>query len=104
MWRSSGVAGKIERFHRALRTEFRTDLGLCIHGHGWVELDEWVSDYTTNRHQAAAAWRPPAGRPMCGSPIKSFSSTPAIGSCALGNAQAPQRRPRVRVSVTDWPK
>lgn len=51
--RSPTTTGKIERFHRAMRTEFRTDRVFESLGHAQAELDEWVVDYNTKRpHQA----------------------------------------------------
>lgn len=51
--RSPTTTGKVERFHRALRTEFRTDRVFDDLTHAQAELDAWVSDYNTSRpHQA----------------------------------------------------
>ena len=51
--RSPTTTGKIERFHRSLRTEFRTDRVFADLAAAQAELDEWVVDYNTNRpHQA----------------------------------------------------
>ena len=51
--RSPTTTGKIERFHRAIRTEFRTDRVFRSIGHAQAELDEWVADYNSARpHQA----------------------------------------------------
>jgi transposase InsO family protein len=51
--RSPTTTGKIERFHRSLRSEFRTDRVFASIAVLQVELDEWVEDYNTNRpHQA----------------------------------------------------
>ena len=51
--RSPTTTGKIERFHRSLRTEFRTDRAFASLAALKAELDEWVEDYNTNRpHQA----------------------------------------------------
>jgi hypothetical protein len=50
--RSPTTTGKIERFHRSLRTEFRTDRVFASLAGAQAELDEWVEDYNTNRpHQ-----------------------------------------------------
>ena len=40
--RSPTTTGKIERFHRALRTEFRTDRVFASPTAAQGELDEWV--------------------------------------------------------------
>jgi transposase InsO family protein len=51
--RSPTTTGKIERFHRSLRSEFRTDRVFASIAALQAELDEWVEDYNTNRpHQA----------------------------------------------------
>jgi len=43
----------VERFHRALRTEFRTDRVFKTLAQAQAELDEWVGEYNQNRpHQA----------------------------------------------------
>ena len=50
--RSPTTTGKVERFHRALRTEFRTDRVFASLAAAQAELDEWVADYNTQRpHQ-----------------------------------------------------
>src|SRR6478736_5023884 len=51
--RSPTTTGKIERFHRAIRTEFRTDRIFASLAAAQAELDEWVHDYNTTRpHQS----------------------------------------------------
>jgi transposase InsO family protein len=51
--RSPTTTGKIERFHRAIRTEFRTDRAFASLAAIQAELDEWVTEYNTQRpHQA----------------------------------------------------
>ena len=40
--RSPTTTGKIERFHRAIRTEFRTDRVFASLAAAQAELDEWV--------------------------------------------------------------
>ncbi len=53
--RSPTTTGKIERFHRSLRSECRTDRVFASIAVLQAELDEWVEDYNTNRpHQAIA--------------------------------------------------
>jgi transposase InsO family protein len=50
--RSPTTTGKVERFHRALRTEFRTDRVFASLSVAQAELDAWVEDYNTARpHQ-----------------------------------------------------
>jgi transposase InsO family protein len=51
--RSPTTTGKIERFHRSLRAEFRTDRVFADLAAVQVELDAWVQDYNHCRpHQA----------------------------------------------------
>ena len=45
--RSPTTTGKIERFHRALRAEFRTDRVFASLRAAQAELDEWVEEYNT---------------------------------------------------------
>lgn len=50
--RSPTTTGKVERFHRAIRTEFRTDRVFASLAVAQAELDEWVRDYNHHRpHQ-----------------------------------------------------
>jgi transposase InsO family protein len=60
--RSPTTTGKIERFHRALRTEFRTDRVFKNLATAQGELDEWVADYNTNRPHQALDMATPAER------------------------------------------
>jgi transposase InsO family protein len=60
--RSPTTTGKIERFHRALRTEFRTDRVFKNLAVAQAELDEWVVDYNTNRPHQALDMATPAKR------------------------------------------
>jgi transposase InsO family protein len=51
--RSPTTTGKVERFHKAIRTEFRTDRVFASLAVAQAELDEWVVDYNTRRpHQS----------------------------------------------------
>jgi integrase-like protein len=51
--RSPTTTGKVERFHRAIRTEFRTDRVFKSLAHAQAELDEWVAEYNNARsHQS----------------------------------------------------
>ncbi|HEY2880073.1 IS481 family transposase [Nocardioides sp.] len=60
--RSPTTTGKIERFHRALRTEFRTDRVFPSLKVAQAELDEWVLDYNTRRPHQALDMATPAER------------------------------------------
>ncbi len=51
--RSPTTTGKVERFHRAIRTEFRTDRVFASLKAAQAELDEWVREYNHQRpHQS----------------------------------------------------
>jgi transposase InsO family protein len=68
--RSPTTTGKVERFHRTLRAEFRTDRVFADLATAQAELDEWVHQYNTVRpHQAIG---------MC-APAERFSSGPLPG-------------------------
>lgn len=60
--RSPTTTGKIERFHRTLRAEFRTDRLFSDLAGAQAELDEWVEDYNTSRPHQAIAMATPAAR------------------------------------------
>jgi transposase InsO family protein len=60
--RSPTTTGKVERFHRALRTEFRTDRVFTDLAHAQAELDQWVQEYNTRRPHQALAMATPAER------------------------------------------
>lgn len=60
--RSPTTTGKIERFHRALRTEFRTDRVFADLATAQAELDAWVHDYNHDRPHQALDMAVPASR------------------------------------------
>ncbi len=60
--RSPTTTGKIERFHRAIRTEFGTDRVFTTLAHAQGELDEWVLDYNQHRPHQALNMDTPAQR------------------------------------------
>jgi transposase InsO family protein len=60
--RSPTTTGKIERFHRALRAEFRTDRVFASLAAAQAELDEWVEHYNTRRPHQALGMATPAER------------------------------------------
>jgi transposase InsO family protein len=60
--RSPTTTGKIERFHRTLRTEFRTDRIFEDLAHAQAELDAWVVEYNTQRPHSSIGMVPPIER------------------------------------------
>ncbi len=60
--RSPTTTGKVERFHRTLRAEFRTDRVFADLGSAQVELDAWVHEYNQQRPHSAIAMVPPVER------------------------------------------
>jgi Integrase core domain len=58
--RSPTTTGKVERFHKAIRTEFRTDRLFASLAAAQAEPDEWVSDYNHRRPHQALAMATPA--------------------------------------------
>jgi transposase InsO family protein len=60
--RSPTTTGKVERFHRAIRTEFRTDRVFASLRSAQAELDQWVADYNTTRPHQALDMAVPAAR------------------------------------------
>jgi transposase InsO family protein len=60
--RSPTTTGKVERFHRALRTEFDTARVFATLAAAQAELDEWVRYYNTQRPHQAIGMAVPAER------------------------------------------
>jgi hypothetical protein len=60
--RSPTTTGKVERFHRTMRSEFRTDRIFPDLDTAQAELDAWVSDYNTSRPHSAIGMMPPIER------------------------------------------
>jgi len=57
--RAPTTTGKIERFHKTVRTEFLTGPGFATQDDAQAALDAWVVDYNTNRpHQALGMLSP----------------------------------------------
>src|SRR4051794_9313523 len=60
--RSPTTTGKVERFHRSLRVEFRTDRVFADLVAVQAELDAWVEDYNHRRPHQAIGMDFPAAR------------------------------------------
>jgi transposase InsO family protein len=80
--RSPTTTGKIERFHRAIRTEFRTDRVFSSLTAAQAELDEWVQHYNYERPHQALAMATPGQRffPDQPAPVAQLRSAPAGAS------------------------
>lgn len=77
--RSPTTTGKIERFHRALRTEFRTDRVFANLSEAQRELDEWVAEYNTHRPHQALDMATPAARFLRSEPAPVTTLRPLAG-------------------------
>lgn len=66
--RSPTTTGKIERFHRAIRTEFRTDRIFATLAAAQAELDAWVAGYNSARPHQALGMATPAVRFLAAAP------------------------------------
>lgn len=60
--RSPTTTGKVERFHRTMRAEFRTDRVFSSLAAAQGELDEWVAEYNQRRPHQSIGMVPPAQR------------------------------------------
>lgn len=104
--RSPTTTGKVERFHRALRTEFRTDRVFVSLEVAQAELDAWVEDYNTRRPHQAIGMVPPAQRFLTASapavPIRATTDT-ARPVAARGDGDWVARRANaVGVITVHW--
>lgn len=60
--RSPTTTGKVERFHRTMRAEFRTDRVFASLEAAQGELDEWVAEYNQRRPHQSIGMVPPVAR------------------------------------------
>jgi hypothetical protein len=60
--RSPTTTGKVERFHRTLRAEFRTDRIFQSLASAQLELDAWVDEYNHRRPHSSIGMVPPIER------------------------------------------
>jgi transposase InsO family protein len=60
--RSPTTTGKVERFHRTMRAEFRTDRVFSSLAAAQGELDEWVTEYNERRPHQSIGMLAPAER------------------------------------------
>ena len=106
--RSPTTTGKIERFHRAIRTEFRTDRVFASLAVAQAELDEWVADYNDRRPHQGLAMDTPAKRFWRGAPaavrtLRPAGQDPARPETARGDGYWVARRASaVGVVCVSW--
>jgi transposase InsO family protein len=105
--RSPTTTGKIERFHRALRTEFRTDRVFKTLAHAQGELDEWVSHYNQNRPHQALAMATPSERflqpsPAPVTPMRTQSGPGRPGDDRIDGIWIARRASAVGVVCVNW--
>ena len=105
--RSPTTTGKIERFHRALRTEFRTDRVFASLAVAQTELDEWVTDYNTNRPHQALDMAAPAVRFLredsaAVTPLRATTGTGRPGDDRRDGIWVTRRATAVGVVCVNW--
>jgi transposase InsO family protein len=105
--RSPTTTGKIERFHRAIRTEFRTDRVFASLAAAQSELDEWVADYNTNRPHQALDMATPAQRfwrqdTAQIAPLRQSVSTQRPDSARTDGIWVSRRASAVGVVMVSW--
>ena len=79
--RSPTTTGKVERFHRAIRTEFRTDRVFASLAAAQAELDGWVAEYNHHRPHQGMGMGTPAERFLAenAAPVTALRPTPGPG-------------------------
>lgn len=77
--RSPTTTGKVERFHRTMRAEFRTDRVFVSLAAAQAELDEWVAHYNHQRPHQSIGMVPPVERFGAGpGPVRVPATMPAV--------------------------
>ncbi|NYF09778.1 hypothetical protein HDC94_000934 [Leifsonia sp. AK011] len=105
--RSPTTTGKVERFHRALRTEFRTDRVFASLEDAQAELDVWVEDYNHRRpHQGigmvAPVTRFETASPTVPIPIRSTPSHSKPGNDRRDGTWVARRASAIGVICVAW--
>jgi transposase InsO family protein len=105
--RSPTTTGKIERFHRALRTEFRTDRTFPDLATAQTELDAWVHDYNHDRPHQALDMATPASRflrpdPAPVAPIRTSRNPGRPGEDRVDGTWVTRRASAVGVVCVSW--
>ncbi len=99
--RSPTTTGKIERFHRTLRAEFRTDRVFADLSTAQAELDEWVGEYNQRRPHSAIAMVPPVER-FHRQPASARAPTQSPVSDRTGDAWVARRAGSNGVISVSW--
>jgi transposase InsO family protein len=105
--RSPTTTGKIERFHRSLRVEFRTDRVFASLEAAQVELDAWVEDYNHRRPHQAIGMATPAERflaPLAASvtPIRASTFSRRPGPERGDGVWVARRASKLGVVCVNW--
>jgi Integrase core domain len=105
--RSPTTTGKVERFHRALRTEFRTDRVFADLATAQAELDEWVEEYNQRRPHQALDMATPTSRflraePAPTTPIRSTSESSRPAPDRADGSWVARRASKVGVVSVNW--
>ena len=105
--RSPTTTGKIERFHRSLRVEFRTDRTFSSLEAAQAELDAWVADYNHQRpHQAldmatpAERFLQPAAAPV--TPLRAVTGPARPDTGRADGVWVARRASKVGVVCVNW--
>jgi transposase InsO family protein len=106
--RSPTTTGKVERFHRAIRTEFRTDRVFASLAAAQAELDQWVAGYNAARPHQALGMATPADRflaavPAPVTPVRAPDTGPARpGGSRTDGYWVARRASAVGVVCVSW--
>jgi transposase InsO family protein len=99
--RSPTTTGKVERFHRALRTEFDTARVFASLAAAQAELDEWVAYYNTQRPHQALGMIVPAERYQHG-PVGASGETLPVRATAPRPRTAEGTAPVIGPGRSGW--
>jgi len=104
--RSPTTTGKIERFHRSLRSEFRTDRVFADLAAVQAELDAWVEDYNLRRPHQGIDMDTPAQRFHRGdlavvTPLRA-PTTPRPNTTRSDGTWIARRASKVGVVCVNW--
>ena len=105
--RSPTTTGKVERFHRAIRTEFRTDRVFADLATAQAELDAWVVDYNHHRPHQALDMATPAARflrehPAPVLPLRTHTPSPRPDHDRPDGTWVTRRASAVGVVCVNW--